>query len=242
MNSGHPQDVHEQPGEFARRLNLPFEKDQLLLARALTHRSYVNEHPEALEDNERLEFLGDAVLDFMVGAYLYHHYPEMPEGDLTRMRSALVHTGQLATYARQINLGSAIRLGKGEEIAGGRDRTAILCDTFEAVVGALYLSAGIEGVRVFIAPLLEPAAQDILTNHEIEDPKSMLQEWSQANGLSTPVYNTKNISGPDHNKVFEVEVVINKQAYGVGMGHSKQAGAKQAAREALTKIGIKYGH
>ncbi len=242
MSSDHPHEVHELPEEFARRLNLPFKNDFLLLARALTHRSYVNEHPEALEDNERLEFLGDAVLDFMVGAYLYHHYPEMPEGDLTRMRSALVHTGQLAMYARQINLGVAIRLGKGEEQAGGRDRTAILCDTFEALVGAIYLSAGIDGVRDFIKPLLEPAANDILVNHKIEDPKSQLQEWSQANGLSTPMYNTKNISGPDHNKIFEVEVIINQKIYGTGSGHSKQAGAKQAAREALQKIGIKYGN
>jgi ribonuclease-3 len=242
MSSDFPLEVHELPDEFARRLNLPFEKDLLLLSRALTHRSYVNEHPEALEDNERLEFLGDAVLDFMVGAYLYHHYPEMPEGDLTRMRSALVHTGQLAMYARQINLGVAIRLGKGEVQAGGRDRTAILCDTFEALVGAIYLSAGIDGVRDFIQPLLEPAARDILANHRIEDPKSQLQEWSQANGLSTPVYNTKSITGPDHNKIFEVEVVINQQIYGTGTGHSKQAGAKQAARMALDKIGIIYGN
>jgi len=242
MSSDYPHELHELPEEFARRLILPFKNDFLLLARALTHRSYVNEHPEALEDNERLEFLGDAVLDFMVGAYLYHHYPEMPEGDLTRMRSALVHTGQLAMYASQINLGVAIRLGKGEEQAGGRDRTAILCDTFEALVGAIYLSAGIDGVRDFIKPLLEPAASDILVNHKIEDPKSQLQEWSQANGLSTPVYNTKSISGPDHNKIFEVEVIINQKIYGTGSGHSKQAGAKQAAREALQKIGIKYGN
>ncbi len=110
------------------------------LQRALTHRSYVNEHPESIEDNERLEFLGDAVLDFTVGAYLYNHYPEMAEGDLTSMRSALVHTEQLARFARKIDLGPAMRLGHGELQAGGRDKSPLLCDTFEALIGAIYLS------------------------------------------------------------------------------------------------------
>jgi ribonuclease-3 len=124
----------ETPQDFARRLSLPF-LDMLLLSRALTHRSYLNEHSDALEDNERLEFLGDAVLDFVVGAWLYNRYPEMPEGDLTRMRSALVYTESLAEFGRQVNLGHAMRLGRGEAQAGGRDRSALLCDTFEAVIG-----------------------------------------------------------------------------------------------------------
>jgi ribonuclease-3 len=238
MSSERIADEHEHPGELAKRLNLPFDRDLLLLTRALTHRSYINEHPEALEDNERLEFLGDAVLDFMVGAYLYHHFPEMPEGDLTRMRSALVHTEKLAQFAMELKLGNAIRLGRGEEQAGGRNRVPILCDTFEAIIGAVYLAAGIDGVNRFIIPLLDPAAMDIITNHKIEDPKSRLQEWSQSHGLSTPVYNTRSISGPDHNKEFEVEVVINGQLYGMGRGHSKQQGAKQAAKQALNKIGL----
>ena len=115
----------ESPGALVQRLELPF-KNLLLLTRALTHRSYVNEHQEALEDNERLEFLGDAVLDFMVGAWLYNYYPEMPEGDLTRMRSALVHTEQLAEFARSVNLGNAMHLGRGEIQTGGQDRSALL--------------------------------------------------------------------------------------------------------------------
>ena len=130
----------ETPQEFARRLGLHF-KDVMLLSRALTHRSYLNEHSEALEDNERLEFLGDAVLDFVVGAWLYNRYPEMPEGDLTRMRSALVYTEQLANFGRIIGLGVAMRLGKGESQAGGRERSALLCDTFEALIGAIYLDS-----------------------------------------------------------------------------------------------------
>ena len=126
----------ETPQEFASRL-LPGFGNLLILSRALTHRSYLNEHSEALEDNERLEFLGDAVLDFVVGAWLYNKYPEMPEGDLTRMRSALVHTAQLAEFGRMIGLGRAMRLGRGETQAGGNNRSALLCDTFEAVIGAI---------------------------------------------------------------------------------------------------------
>jgi len=227
----------ESPQDLAKRLNLPFT-DWLLLGRALTHRSYLNEHPEALEDNERLEFLGDAVLDFVVGAWLYNHYPEMPEGDLTRMRSALVHTEQLAEFARQIELGNAMRLGRGETQAGGRERSALLCDTFEAVIGGLYLHAGIHQVQRFISPLLEEAAEYILLMRKNEDPKSKFQEWAQAQGYSAPQYVTRNASGPDHAKVFEVDVIINGQTYGSGTGHSKQVAAKVATQTALKNLGL----
>jgi ribonuclease-3 len=231
-------DEPEHPADLAKRLNLPFTKDVLILSRALTHRSYINEHPEALEDNERLEFLGDAILDFLVGEYLYQHFPEMPEGYLTRMRSALVQSEKLAEFARVIELGRAIRLGHGEEQAGGRDRTPILCDTFEAVIGAIYLAGGLKSVADFFRPLLEPAAEEALANHTIDDPKSMLQEWSQSQGLSVPTYNTANVTGPDHNKVFEVEVVLDGKVYGRGEGHSKQQAAKEAAQQALKQIGM----
>ncbi len=237
MQSNHVRLGEENPQELAQRLNLPFS-DWLLLGRALTHRSYLNEHPEAIEDNERLEFLGDAVLDFVVGAWLYNHYPEMPEGDLTRMRSALVHTEQLAEFARQISLGSAMRLGRGESQAGGRDRSALLCDTFEALIGALYLHAGIQAVQKFISPLLEEAAEYILLMRKNEDPKSKFQEWAQAQGYSAPQYVTRSANGPDHAKIFEVDVVINGQVYGTGEGHSKQVAAKAAAQIALENLGL----
>lgn len=227
----------EQPEELAQRLGLEFN-DWLLLSRALTHRSYLNEHPEALEDNERLEFLGDAVLDFVVGAWLYHLYPEMPEGDLTRMRSALVHTEQLANFARKLDLGRAMRLGRGEMQAGGRERAALLCDTFEAVIGALYLDAGLEAVQKFLFPLLESAAEDILLHHKTEDPKSSLQEWAQGHGLSTPQYVTRATSGPDHSKTFEVDVMIDGVVYGSGSGSSKQHATKAAALDALRRLGL----
>ena len=205
----------ESPRELAERINLPFN-DNLLLGRALTHRSYLNEHSEALEDNERLEFLGDAILDFVVGAWLYNRYPEMPEGDLTRMRSALVHTEQLAEFAKQIQLGDALRLGKGEAQAGGRYRPALLCDAFEALVGAIYLDSGIEAAWKFISPLLEECADEILINHKTDDAKSLFQEWAQAQGFSTPEYVTRRATGPDHSKVFEVDVLLNGEVYGSG--------------------------
>ncbi len=227
----------ETPRDFARRLHLPFS-DWLLLSRALTHRSYLNEHTDALEDNERLEFLGDAVLDFVVGAWLYNRYPEMPEGDLTRMRSALVYTEQLAEFGRQIGLGNAMRLGRGEAQAGGRDRSALLCDTFEAVVGALYLDAGINAVLDFVSPLLDEASDQILIERKTEDPKSLFQEWAQAEGFSAPQYVTRNAMGPDHSKLFEVEAIVNGNVYGSGQGNSKQAAAKAAARDALIHLGI----
>lgn len=229
--------ANESPAELAERLKLKF-KDMLLLSRALTHRSYLNEHSEALEDNERLEYLGDAVLDFIVGVWLYHQYPEMAEGDLTRMRSALVHTEQLANFARKVSLGDAMRLGRGEVQAGGRKRSALLCDTFEAVVGALYLDCGIEGVNAFMHPLLEEAADDILINHKNEDPKSLLQEWAQSQGYQAPTYTTRSAMGPDHSKIFELEVVIAGTVYGTGSGPSKSSAAKAAARAALHKLGL----
>ena len=222
----------ETPKEFARRLELPFSNN-LLLCRALTHRSYLNEHPEALEDNERLEFLGDAVLDFLVGAWLYNQYPEKAEGELTRLRSAIVRTEQLANFADAIKLGEVLRLGRGEAEGGGRGRPAILCGTFEALVGALYLDAGLQAVRDFVEPLLPPAAQKILTAQSHRDPKSTLQEWAQAQGYPTPEYRTISADGPEHEKVFEVEVLINQKVTGRGVGRSKQAAAKDAARNTL---------
>lgn len=222
---------------FAERIDLPFT-DHHLLSRALTHRSYLNEHPEALEDNERLEFLGDAVLDFLVGDWLYHRYPEMAEGELTRLRSALVRTRQLAEFARQIELGSVMRLGRGEEESGGRARETLLCATFEALTGALYLQSGIEAVRQFVEPFLEPVAEELLRGQRGQDPKSRLQEWAQAQGYGAPAYHIVAARGPDHAKVFEVEVLVNGKVSGRGISNSKQAATKVAAQAALQSLGI----
>jgi ribonuclease-3 len=229
--------VKENPQELAQRLNLPFT-DFLLLSRSLTHRSYLNEHPEALEDNERLEFLGDAVLDFLVGAWLYDHFPEMAEGDLTRLRSSLVRTEQLADFANQINLGAAMRLGRGEEDGGGRKRVALLCGTFEALIGALYLNGRMEAVRLFMEPLLERAVAEVVSERRDQDPKSLLQEWVQSQGFGPPYYRTIEARGPEHEKEFEVEVLVNGEAVGRGIGHSKQSATKAAARAALQAMGL----
>lgn len=227
----------ESPEHFSERLNLPF-KDHFLLSRALTHRSYLNENKDAIEDNERLEFLGDAVLDFIVAEWLYNHFPEKPEGDLTRLRAALVYTDQLAAFARAIDLGKAIRLGHGEIQAGGRKRVTLLCDAFEALIGALYLQSGVEAVNEFMVPLLERVVEEIFRRHIDDDTKSRLQEWAQGQGFSSPNYVLIDERGPDHAKSFEMEVRIDKKPYGRGIGPSKQAAEKRAAREALIQIGI----
>ncbi|MQC26558.1 MAG: ribonuclease III [Chloroflexi bacterium] len=228
----------ETPQAFAKRLALPVD-DVLLLSRALTHRSYLNENPEALEDNERLEFLGDAVLDFVVGAWLYRHFPEMSEGEMTRLRAALVRTEQLGDFALQIELGRALRLGHGEEESGGRSRPAMLCAAFEAVIGALYLDAGVGAVETFVNPMLDEATAEISTAHGDRDPKSLLQEWVQARGEPTPIYEIVAESGPDHDKFFEVEVTVGGKSLARGEGRNKQAASKVAASTALQHLNAK---
>lgn len=228
----------ESPEEFAGRLGLLFS-NPLLLSRALTHSSYLNEHPESLEDNERLEFLGDAVIDFVVGAWLYHRYPEMNEGSLTRMRAALVKTEQLARFGHEINIGRAVNLGRGEEDSGGRTREAMLCAVFEALVGALYLDADVASVEDFISPFLQNAADNIILSRKDRDSKSLLQEWAQAQGHDAPRYLVVDESGPDHDKSFTVSVLIAEETFGSGTGRSKQSASKVAAQAALDKLNIK---
>ena len=235
MNHTPNGDLGESPAALVKRLGLPF-KNLLLLTRALTHRSYINEHPEALEDNERLEFLGDAVLDFVTGAWLYNHFPEVAEGELTRMRSALVCTEQLAEFARELDLGSAMRLGHGEEHAGGRQRDVLLCATFESLVGAMYLQTDISAIQNFIHPMIEKVSRRFLLHSDLQDPKSRLQEWSQGRKLGIPQYVTLQTSGPDHDRMFEIEVHINGKIYGRGSGRNKQTAERLAAQASMELI------
>ncbi|MCS7220493.1 MAG: ribonuclease III [Anaerolineae bacterium] len=208
--------------------------DKTLLQRALTHRSVVNEVPEfPLSDNERLEFLGDAVLDFLVAEFLYHRFPEQREGPLTSMRAALVRRDTLARFAQQMNLGRYLLMGRGEEESGGRRRPATLCAAFEALVGAIYLDQGLEAVEAFIRPLIEPELDHVLQEALDKDAKSRLQEWSQAYLQATPTYKTVGERGPDHAKEFTVQVIIKGVVYGEGTGHSKQLAAQAAAKAAL---------
>jgi len=219
---------------------LPSFRDPSLLARALTHRSYLNEHPELalLEDNERLEFLGDAVLDFVVGAWLYNRFPELPEGRLTSLRAALVKTDTLAKFASQVGLPEQLRLGRGEAQSGGRARLSLLCNAFEAVIGALYLDQGLEGVQAFLSQFLPGEVEGIMADERDRDAKSILQEWSQAKHGLTPRYRTVHIEGPDHARQFTIEVHIGDQVVGRGVGPSKQIAAQAAASDALTRLDV----
>ena len=214
-------------------LNVTFA-DKALLQRALTHRSYINENPDhPLEDNERLEFLGDAILDFITGEYLYHHFPEMAEGQLTNLRSALVRTETLAQFATELDLGDYLFLGRGEEEGGGRNRRAILCDAFEALIGALYLEQGLDFARQFVLQMIEPALEDVLSLDTHKDAKSRLQEVAQSHYQLTPTYRTVKEEGPDHAKEFTVEALIGNKVYGRGTGFNKQTAAQTAAQQAL---------
>ena len=222
--------------EFLASHQITFTNESLLV-QALTHRSYANENLDTPEHNERLEFLGDAVLDFLSGNWLYQRFPDMREGHLTRLRSALVCTENLADFAIQTGIREAIRLGNGEEDNGGRSRPTTLCAAFEAVVGAVYLDQGIDAVRNMVIPLFEPSLEEILKQVSTKDSKSLLQEWSQSQPERlTPFYQTIAALGPDHMPWFTVEVTIGEEALGWGSGRNKRTAEQAAARFTLDYI------
>lgn len=223
--------------ELEDKLGVRFN-DYSLILRALTHRSYLNENPGSIsEDNERLEFLGDAVLDFAVGTYLYHRFPEMDEGELTSLRAALVRTKRLAEFARAWDLGRFLRLGYGEDESGGRERAPILCAAFEAVIGAVYLDQGLDAIDRLINPLIEPTTERILDASLHKDAKSEFQVWAQARFNITPRYRLVSSAGPDHERVFTVQALIEDEVWGEGSGRSKQSAAQAAAGVALARAG-----
>jgi len=218
-------------------VELPAFNTPALLQCALTHTSYANEHPEEhIPDNERLEFLGDAVLNFVAAAWLFEQFPEFDEGRLTSTRAALVRVSTLASFARQIGLPDQLRLGKGEIDTGGRERENILGDTFEAVIGALYLDQGVEAVHRLLVPLFEQATPAILQARLDRDAKSRLQEWSQGVLGITPRYQIVAAEGPDHARVFTAEVRLRDAVAGVGRGSSKQLAEQLAAQDALAQV------
>jgi ribonuclease-3 len=206
-------------------------KESKLIKMALTHCSYVNEHP-GVESNERLEYLGDAVIEFLISEELYKRFPGEPEGRLTAMRSKLVQTAGLAKVARKLKLGEMLMLSKGEERSGGRENNSLLENTFEAVVGAVYLEGGVREVREFLRDCLFPEIEE-LKNMSLKDPKSSFQEKVQARELPTPVYQVMSEAGPDHSKRFKVAVLVGKRKLATGEGSSKQRAETEAAREAL---------
>jgi ribonuclease III len=232
MTNGIPDPNLESSQELVERLKLPIVK-YWQLTKALTHRSYLNENPEVMEDNERLEYLGDAALGFVVADWLYNRFPDMTEGDMTRLRSALVQNDTLGDFAMEIDLGKAIRLGKGESANGGRKRRILLGSTFEALIGAISLESGIDAVKEFMAQFLESASKVILKNESDRDYKSRLQEVVQADGTELPEYKVVGESGPDHDKEYTMDVYVGKAPIGRGAGKSKQEASKAAAKEAL---------
>ncbi len=213
-------------------------KDEKLFQTAFTHRSYLNEHPNYENpSNERLEFLGDAVLQHLSSEYLFKKYPENPEGDLTNFRSAIVNTKSLGKEAKRLGYGELLLLSKGEEASGGRDREYILANTFEAVLGALYLETDIEYCRKFSENELFYKVEKIVDKKLYKDAKSTFQEVSQEKFGETPQYKVMDSWGADHSKTFKVAVFIDEKEFGIGEGGSKQKAEQEAAIKALDNLG-----
>jgi ribonuclease-3 len=219
-------------------VEIPKFNDSRLLTQALTHRSYSNEHPEEGEDNERLEFLGDAILNFVIAMLLYERYPSLSEGELTRLRSILQNnTHQLANFAKQLKLDQLIRLGKGADLEGNRQNKELLGDVFEALIGAYFLDTNLESLVNFLQPLLIPIADKLANNSQIKiNIKGELQEWSLANLKENPEYFIVEETGLDHAKMFKAEVRIKGKVYGTGKGKSKKIAETKAAQNALENI------
>lgn len=220
--------TEEALGALTRRLGLAI--DPRLLERALTHRSYAYEHG-GLPTNERLEFLGDAVLGLVVTDALYRRHPDLPEGQLAKLRAAVVNMRALADVARGLDLGAHVRLGRGEETTGGRDKSSILADTLEAVIGAAYLDHGIDVARALVHRLVDPLLESSVTLGAGLDWKTSLQELTATLGLGVPEYAVE-AEGPDHEKTFHAAAVVGDVAWGRGTGRSKKEAEQEAAATA----------
>jgi len=223
-------------GQVEEKLGVRF-KDRLLLQQALIHSSYINENPNSgLESNERLEFLGDAVLGVIVAEHLYSRLPNHGEGALTELRSSIVRRDSLARAAARLGLGDYLLVGRGEEAAGGRRRPSNLAAAFEAVVGATLLDGGLRSARRLVRRSLAAELAASRTGQVPTDPKSRLQALVQGRGLSLPIYRTLRVEGPDHSRLFTIEVSVNGQVLGSGRGSTKQQAEREAARAALGKL------
>ena len=209
-------------------------KDKGNLELALTHRSWVNEHKNSRRSNERLEFLGDAILEFVVSEVIYNKFPNQEEGYLTALRAKIVNTVSLAAIAIKLDLGPHIFLSKGEEDTGGRTNNSLLADTVESIIGAIFIDRGLAESRKFIEENILDNLDEI-SNEPLKDPKSLLQEEVQAKGYSTPKYVVVKEEGPDHEKTFTLEVVVDGNKLGSGTGKSKSEAAQNAAKDALSK-------
>ncbi|MFO7172922.1 MAG: ribonuclease III [Bacillota bacterium] len=211
-------------------------RDPGLLTLALTHPTYAYEHGG--ESNQRLEFLGDAVVELAVSDYLYRHLAGAPEGELTRVRAAVVAAPTLARRARALGVGPMLRLGRGEELIGGRDRDSNLADAFEALVAAIYLDAGLEAARAFVLRELAPEVEAAVAGHLNPNYKARLLEWAQREHREPPRYEVVAEEGPDHARRYRVRVLVAGRALGTGEGSSKREAEQEAARQALAHLGL----
>lgn len=221
--------------EFQNRIGYHFS-DPALLRRALTHSSFANEGKKKGKHNERLEFLGDSVLSVVVAEHLFTTYHQIPEGELTKLRASLVCEKALDVFAAKIELGKYLYLGHGEEMTGGRTRPSIIADAFEAVIAAIYLDGGLEAARRFVLGFI-PEDLDINKPNPLSDYKTALQEVIQQNREEKVSYELTGEKGPDHAKIFTVEVRLNSNVIGAGEGSSKKQAEQNAAREALKLMG-----
>lgn len=221
--------------KFQNQIGVSFSNDAMLM-QAFTHSSYVNENRKRpFEDNERLEFLGDAVLELTISQYLFQKYPSMSEGDLTKLRASIVCEPSLVRFANELNFGELVLLGKGEELTGGRERPALLADVFEAFIGALYLDQGMQVVLEFFEQIVYPKINNGNFSH-LMDYKSQLQELIQRDGSGNIEYKILQEKGPAHNREFVSRVSLNNEVLGNGIGRSKKEAEQKAAQEALKKL------
>src|SRR3989344_1528591 len=210
-------------------------KDKSIIQNAFIHRSYLNEARENLNSNERLEFLGDSILSFIVSKYLYATFPDLPEGELTSLRSAIVKTKTLSLIAKELNLGSYLKLSKGEAESNGSENPSLLADTFEALLGAIFIEHGLPKVEKVIDKFFLPKLPLIIAHKTYKDSKSTLQEIVQEKTRTSPAYKVLKEIGPDHAKTFTVGVYQNDKLLGTGTGKSKQEAEQMAAGDALEK-------
>lgn len=239
MKARYASEVNVMIGKLKKHIkkhfNLEFN-DEKLLIEAFTHSSYANDHRKRnLKNLERLEFLGDAVVELCTSEYLYNKFPELPEGQLTRMRAASVREESLAQLALECHLAQFVRLGKGEEMMNGRTRPALLCDVFEAFIGAIFQDQGLEVAREFLSNVLFPKIDNDDFSHGM-DFKTSLQELVQQNGEVHITYEVIDTTGPDHEREFTVEVTVEGDSYGIGKGNSKKRAEQQAAKKALEQL------
>lgn len=227
-------DTSKNTREIEKKLNYQF-KDKALLELAFIHRSYINEHPEVKEHNERLEFLGDSVLGLIVAEYLYDRFPDWPEGELSHIKSRLVEASACTNYVEKLHVESYLLLGRGERLNPGRGRFTILADLLEAIIAAIFLDGGFSSAKQFFFSHFQDEISEILKTPP-HNWKALLQDFCQKTYGKTPTYDVLEESGPDHRKMFKIAAVVDGNVQGVGEGNSKKEAQQTAAKEALSAL------